>query len=148
MHSAFWGMAINLLTVIVVSAVTQNRDDYSHKMRFHTFLRQHGSIPDDKRSMIPMGWIVALLWFFFAVGPGAVFGNTIFADPNTPSSWPFGMPSIWIWQILWWGLGVYMMWFLAYRLEMSRAPQQKFDALIDDIGDLGEGARTHREEEP
>jgi len=139
MHSAFWGMVLNLTAVIVISALTQNRDDYRHKMRFHEFLRQYGSTPEDKRSIIPMGWIFALLWFFFGVGPGAVIGNTIFADPNNPATWPLGMPSIWIWQILWWVLGVFMIWFLAYKLEMSTEPRQEFDALVEDIGDLGEG---------
>ena len=139
MHSAFWGMAVNLTTVLIISAVTQSRDDYRHKMRFHEFLREYGSMPEEKRSFIPMGWIFALLWFFFAVGPGAVIGNTIFGDPNAPSTWPFGIPSIWIWQILWWSLGVFMMWFLAYKLEMSLAPRRHVEALVDDIGDLGEG---------
>ncbi len=43
------------------------------------------------------------------------------------------MPSIWIWQILWWILGIAMMWFLAYKLEMSTNITTDFEALKHDI---------------
>ena len=33
-----------------------------------------------------------------------------------------------------WLIGVYMMWMLAYKMEMS-TPPKAFDALVDDIGD-------------
>ena len=67
--------------------------------------------------------------------PGAVIGNTIFGNPNDAASWIFGMPSIWAWQILWWALGVGMMWFLAYKMEMSILPNKEVSALVEDIGD-------------
>ena len=142
MHSAFWGMSVNLLAVIVISALTQKREDYRHKMRFHNFIREFGSLPNDKRGLIPLGWILVLLWLFFAIGPGAVIGNTAFGDPNMPSSWWFGWPPIWTWQIVWWGFGVLMIWYLAYKLEMSTGPRRGIDALVDDIGDLGGGDRS------
>ena len=53
---------------------------------------------------------------------------------DSPNTWVFGIPSIWAWQILFWILGVYMMWMLAYKMEMSTPPRD-FDALTDDIGD-------------
>jgi len=80
-----------------------------------------------------VGWIITVVWFLFAIGPFAVIGNTIFGDPMTPSAWINGMPSIWIWQILWWILGIGMMWFLAYKLEMSTNIKGTFEALKHDI---------------
>ncbi len=139
MHSAFWGIFFNLGAAILISAVTQNKDDYAHRMKFHNFLREHASVPEHKRGLIPAGWIIVLVWFFFGIGPGAVIGNTIFGNPNDATTWMFGMPSIWAWQVLWWALGVFMMWFLAYKLEMSRVPEREVEALVEDIGDLGEG---------
>ncbi len=140
MHSAFWGMLFNLGAATAISAVTQNADDMKHKMKFHNFLREHASLSAEKRKLIPTAWIITLVWFFFGIGPGAVIGNTIFGDPNGGvEAWTFGMPSIWAWQILWWGLGVFMMWFLAYKMEMSTVPRKAVKALVDDIGDLGEG---------
>ncbi len=47
------------------------------------------------------------------------------------------MPSIWAWQILWWGLGVVMMWFLAYKMEMSTAPEKPIISLTEDFHDTG-----------
>ena len=45
------------------------------------------------------------------------------------------MPSIRVWRILWWALGVFMMWFLAYKMEMSTVPRKEVEALRGDIAD-------------
>jgi len=137
MHSAFWGILFNLGSAIIVSAVTQNDGDLKHRMKFHDFLREHASLSPEKRKLIPTAWVLTLIWFFFGIGPGAVIGNTIFGDPNGGvEAWTFGMPSIWAWQILWWALGVFMMWFLAYKMEMSTVPDKEVEALVEDIGDV------------
>ena len=104
-------------------------------MVFHGFLRDHARLPEEKRRLIPRAWAIAIVWFLFAIGPGAVIGNTLFGDPNDPASWLFGIPSIWAWQILWWALGVFMMWFLAYKMELSTVPSREIEPLRDDIGD-------------
>ncbi len=142
MHSAGWGIFFNLGVVVLVSAVTQNQADMEHKMKFHSFLREHAALPDSKKGLIPVAWIITLVWFFFGIGPGAVIGNTIFGDPNDYATWIFGMPSIWAWQVLWWALGVFMMWFLAYKMEMSTVPTTEVQALYEDIGDHHEASDT------
>ncbi|MCZ6554193.1 MAG: sodium:solute symporter family protein, partial [SAR324 cluster bacterium] len=134
-HSAGWGMLFNLGTAILVSYFTQNRKALEHRMTFHNFLRDHAGLSTHKRRLVPVAWIVTLVWFFFAIGPGAVIGNTIFGDPLEPLTWTFGMPSIWAWQIIWWALGVGMMWFLAYKMELSILPHKEVEALVEDIGD-------------
>jgi SSS family solute:Na+ symporter len=126
-HSAGWGMLFNFSIAILVSLVT--RDDKERKLEFHGFLREYTALPKAKRHLIPLAWILTLLWFFFAIGPGAVIGNTLFGNPNNPRSWLFGMPSIWIWQFLGWALGVGLMWFLAYYMEMSRLSAKKILSL-------------------
>ena len=136
MHSAGWGILVNLTLTILVSALTQNPQQYSHRMTYHHFLREHASLPARKKRWVPWAWIMAIAWFMFGIGPGAVIGNWIFGDPNHPDSWLFGMPSIWAWQILWWGLGVFMMWFLAYKMELSTTPDKEIIALYEDVGDL------------
>ncbi len=137
-HSAGWGIIFNLGIAVAVSSFTQNAADTEHKMKYHNFLAQHATLPESKRGMVPVAWIITLIWFFFAIGPGAVIGNTIFGDPNGGiEAWTFGMPSIWAWQILWWALGVFMMWFLAYKMEMSTMPATEIEVLHEDIGDTG-----------
>ena len=133
-HSAGWGIIFNLGLAIIISYFTQNKADMDHKMKFHSFLRDHASLTAEKRRLIPTAVIITLLWFFFGIGPGAVIGNWIFGSPLDPNTWVFGIPSIWAWQILFWLIGVYMMWMLAYKMEMS-TPPKAFDALVDDIGD-------------
>ena len=134
MHSAFWGMFFNLGTAIIVSAMTQNASDRAHRQKYHDFLAQHAGLPASKQGLKPVAWAITLAWLFFGIGPGAVIGNDIFGAPNDYASWTFGIPSIWAWQILFWALGVGMMWFLAYKMEMSTIPDKEIVALTDDIG--------------
>ncbi|AKH21878.1 sodium:solute symporter family protein [Sedimenticola thiotaurini] len=136
LHSAFWGILCNLSLAIIISALTQNSDEREHRMVFHNFLRDHASLSVGKRGLIPAAWIITLIWFFFGVGPGAVIGNWIFGDPTNAADWTFGIPSIWAWQLLWWALGVGMMWFLAYHMELSTVPHKEVVALHEDIGDI------------
>ncbi len=136
-HSAGWGIIFNLGIAIVVSALTQDEKETRHRMQYHNFLREHASLSPEKRGLIPAAWIITLVWFFFAIGPGCVIGNTIFSsNPHDYSTYTFGVPSIWAWQILWWALGVFMMWFLAYKMNMSTVPDREIVALQEDIGDI------------
>ena len=137
-HSAGWGIIFNLGIAVIISAVTQNKAELEHKMKYHNFLAEHASLPESKRGMIPLAWIITLVWFFFGIGPGAVIGNEIFGNPNDAATWIFGMPSIWAWQILWWILGVFMMWFLAYKMQMSTLQDTEIEVLHEDIGDTQE----------
>jgi Na+/proline symporter len=123
-HSAGWGIFFNLGTAILISFFTQNKQELDHKMKFHNFLKEYAGLPEEKRSLIPIAWIITLLWFFFGIGPGAVVGNWVFGDPTNPDTWIFGIPSIWAWQLLFWVIGVYMMWMLAYKMELS-TPSKK-----------------------
>jgi Na+/proline symporter len=135
-HSAGWGIFFNIAVCVVVSMMTQDEQQRAHRMKFHAFLREHSQLSPAKKSMIPVAWIVTLAWFFFGIGPGAVIGNDIFGAPDAGrDGWTFGIPSIWAWQILFWLLGVAMMWFLAYYMEMSTVPQKEVQALVEDIGD-------------
>ncbi len=136
LHSAGWGIIFNLGIAVIVSMLTQNKEDAEHKQKFHDFLKEHAGLSAKKKGLVPVAWIITLVWFFFGIGPGAVIGNTIFGNPTDPSTWLFGMPSIWTWHILWWALGVCMMWFLAYKMEMSTMPEKEIEVLVEDIGDV------------
>ena len=138
-HSAGWGMILNLTTCLIVSSRTQDAAQTAHRMTYHNFLREHASLSPEKRGLVPVAWGITIAWMFFGIGPGAVIGNDIFGAPNAGvDGWTFGMPSIWAWQILFWMLGVGMMWFLAYKMEMSTIPEKEIVALVEDIGDTAE----------
>ena len=103
-------------------------------MQFHNFLDQTAGVSEEKKTLVPLAWLITLAWFFFGIGPGAVIGNTVFGDPNNPETWLFGIPSIWTWQILFWILGVFMMWFLAYKMEMSTVPETDVESVAQEQG--------------
>ncbi len=134
-HSAGWGIFFNLGLAMIISSFTQDKGEMDHKMKFHEYLKEHCSVPASLQGMKIPALIITLVWFIFAIGPGAVIGNTIFGNPNDATTWTFGMPSIWAWQIIWWALGVGMMWMLAYKMKMSTMPETEIVALLDDIGD-------------
>ena len=71
-------------------------------------------------------WILTLVWFLFAIGPFAVLGNE-----TDPSRWIMGIPTLWVWQIVWWVVGVVMMYLLAFKLEMSTVPRSEVKALAE-----------------
>lgn len=130
-HSAGWGIIFNLGLAVAISAVTQNPQEREHRMQYHQFLREHAGLPASKRILVPLAWLITLAWFFFAIGPGAIVGNWIFGHPNDPVTWLFGIPSIWAWQLLWWALGVFMMWFLAFLMELATVPERQIEELVE-----------------
>jgi Na+/proline symporter len=135
-HSAGWGILVNVAVCIVISALTQSEAEARHRGKFHAFLREHASLPGSKKSLVPIAWLVTLGWFCFGIGPGAVIGNDIFGRPDAGvDGWTFGIPSIWAWQILMWVVGVFMLWLLAYKMELATVPKGEVKALMEDIGD-------------
>jgi solute:Na+ symporter, SSS family len=135
-HSAGWGIFCNVAVCVVVSAITQDSKQRSHRLKFHAFLREHARLPAVKRKQVPLAWVLTIAWFLFAIGPCAVIGNWIFGEPGAGrDAWLFGIPSIWAWQILFWLLGIALLWFLAYRMEMATLPKKQVEALAEDIGD-------------
>lgn len=134
-HSAGWGIFFNLGLAIIISSFTQDKGETEHKMKFHDYLKEHCAVPAALQGFKMPALIITIVWFIFAIGPGAVIGNTIFGNPNDATTWIFGMPSIWAWQCIWWALGVAMMWMLAYKMKMSTMPETEIVALLDDIGD-------------
>ncbi len=136
MHSAFWGFFFNFGTAVIVSFFTQDNNETKHRMKYHDYLKEHAGVPAEKKSLVPTAWIITIVWFFFGIGPGAVIGNTLFGDPNNYSTWVFGMPSIWVWHIIWLFVGIFMMWFLAYKMQLSTVPDTEVVAMVEDIGDV------------
>jgi Na+/proline symporter len=122
LHSAGWGIFFNLGITVVVSAFTQPKDaeERQHRNRFHDFLAEYTQLSEAKRKWKKPAWILTIVWFLCAIGPFAVLGNE-----TDPGKWSFGIPSLWVWQIVWWIIGVIMMYLLAFKLEMSTVPEKE-----------------------
>jgi SSS family solute:Na+ symporter len=145
-HSAGWGIAVNLAICIIGSAMSQNHATRAHRQRFHDFLRAHVAVPSGRGRIKTFAWMLVVVWLFFGAGPGAVVGNYLFGAPDAGyDGWDFAMPSLWAWRILWWGLGVVLIWFLAYRMELSTAPAKPIASLSEDHHvDAGAASSTLR----
>jgi len=134
-HSAGWGLLVNLIMVGFISWVQNNRfknsEQAEHRREYHNFFREYAPMPTSQ----VMRWTAVIfvgIWAVFAIGPRAVIGNSLFSG-----NWAlFGMPSIWVWQILWWAIGVIMIGFLAYGLTFSTEPEKEITPLRDDASEV------------
>ncbi|WP_206519286.1 hypothetical protein, partial [Mesorhizobium sp. M7A.F.Ca.US.005.03.2.1] len=90
-------------------------------------------------------WALTLLWAFFALGPGAILGNTFFSEPIFAGVVVApGVPSLLIWQVLFWFVGVFIVWWLAYQGRLSvidQRPRHRI-VLVPDVNPLFESVTT------
>ena len=137
-HSAGWGIFFNLIAASAISFITQETKETKNKRKFHDFIIENKNYSLTRRSLKPSAWIIFVGWAFFAFGPGLLIGNELFGKPLNVESWSFGMPSIWVWKITFWILGVLLIWFLAIKMEMSTSSGKTIISQTEDI------ANTHR----
>jgi len=133
-HSAVWGVFFNIVATITISFITQETKETNHKQKFHDFINEHKNYSIGRRSLKPSAWIISIVWVFFALGPGLIMGNELFGKPVNVEIWSFGMPSIWVWKIIFWILGILLIWFLAIKMEMSTPPNKAIISQTEDIG--------------
>jgi SSS family solute:Na+ symporter len=119
-HSAAWGLAINVGASLLVAIFTRQDAEREHRNVLHgSFLRDH-RIDFGGRAARSAKWSLTLLWVFLALGPGAILGNSFFAHPVfTEADIALGVPSLWVWQAFFWIIGVLLVWWLAYRSRLS-----------------------------
>jgi solute:Na+ symporter, SSS family len=129
-HSAGWGMACNLAVCVVLSLISQRRAETARRKAYHDFMRTHDTRKPVRHFLRPLAWAATLIWLFFAIGPGALYGNQAFGDPNGGlATWALGMPPLWVWQIGWWAIGVLLIWFLADGMSFSTRPGRMIEPL-------------------
>jgi Na+/proline symporter len=119
-HAAAWGLAFNLAACLLVAIFTRRGAERDHRDRLHDAFRT--AYPADLGSGAARSakWSLVLLWTFLALGPGAILGNTFFSEPifaAGPAA--VGLPSLWVWQVLFWFIGVFLVWWLAYQGRMA-----------------------------
>ena len=149
-HSAAWGFVANLSVAIGLSTMQRimGKDEgKEHRKNFHRFLNdpllQYVQTPE-KRNDRPYNWkiilSVVIIWALFAIGPLAMIGNSIFGISIDSKTWRFGIPSLWVWQILWWVIGVIMMYWLAFSkgLSMPSKEEEKIETLNVDISEAND----------
>lgn len=119
-HSAGWGLALNLGAVLLVSIFTRKGAERTQRDRLHDEFAAQARVDFGGRGARGAKWSLTLIWAFLALGPGAILGNTFFSQPIfTAGEAALGLPSLWAWQLFFWLLGVPLVWWLAYRCGLG-----------------------------
>lgn len=119
-HSAAWGLVFNVAAVLLACIFTRRGAERDHRERLHRVYRAEDGHDFGGRAARGAKWSLVLIWAFLAIGPGAILGNWFFTEPMfTGTGAAVGMPSLWIWQIFFWVVGVFIVWWLAYQARMS-----------------------------
>jgi Na+/proline symporter len=118
-HSAGWGTGVGLLFAYLVRLLGV-KDDETAVERQKELRNWIDSV--EKPSPKGQSWrnamkIVVPVWYIFAIGPLCLIGNSAFSFA--------GFPPLWSWQIVWWILGIVMMWALAFKAEMSSVTDEE-----------------------
>lgn len=118
-HSAMWGMLANVAAVLIISAITSRNAFGEEAREIRSLLQGPLRVGGRARALHATAWSVGLVWLFLAIGPGLMFGNDTFGVAGVGRGWLLGLPSVWAWSALFWVLGVGLVWFLSYKMEMA-----------------------------
>ncbi len=134
-HSAAWGLLVNIFFCLLVAIFNRKGAERAHRDRLHDIFARDHKIDFGGRSAQSAKWSLTLIWAFLAIGPGAVLGNNFFSKPIFSGiDVQLGIPSLWVWQILFWVIGVFLVWWLAYRTQLSiiHIERVRFGELAED----------------
>jgi len=113
MHCAFWGTFTGLVVAYICRGLgmkdTQETIDRQREVR--EWLDSVDEPSDSGKAWRKVMKIFVPLWYFFAIGPACILGNSAFSFA--------GFPPLWSWQIFWWIIGIVMMWALCFKAEMA-----------------------------
>jgi solute:Na+ symporter, SSS family len=124
-HSAAWGLTFNMVACLLVSVFTAAGAGRAQRDRLHEALAGLPRLTTGAPALQTAKWSLTLIWTFFALGPGAILGNAFFSKPVfTDTDAKLSAPSLWVWQIAFWFIGVLLVWWLAYRSQLSIIAEQ------------------------
>jgi SSS family solute:Na+ symporter len=120
-HSAAWGLAFNAGVVLLASIFTARGPERAHRDLLHGEFAARWAAPAGRPNGGAALWSLTLIWAFLAMGPGAILGNSFFSRPIfVEGEAALGLPSLWVWQILFWLVGTAMVWWLAHRARLGQ----------------------------
>jgi Na+/proline symporter len=113
MHCAFWGTFVGLVVAYVCRGlgIKDDKETIDRQTEIRQWL---DSVDAPSKSAVKWRGIMKFtvpVWYFFAIGPACIMGNTAFKFA--------GFPPLWSWQIAWWTIGIVMMWALTFKCEFS-----------------------------
>lgn len=131
-YSGAWGMFFNICACLITLFLSPADADRPRRDAFHEVYRKSASLPPRSPRMMSAAWVILLIWIFFGPGPGSIIGNSLFGNPGDGfGAWIFGVPSVWAWQVLWWALGVGVIWFFAEKMGFSTSSEREAALVMD-----------------
>jgi Na+/proline symporter len=119
MHTAFWGIFIGFVVAYGCRGlgIKDSQETIDRQKEVRDWLNSIDGPSEKGKVWRSRMKIVVPIWYFFALGPGILLGNTAFTF--------CGFPAIWAWQIVWWIVGIVMMWALCFKAEMSTTSEEQ-----------------------
>ncbi len=113
MHCAFWGTFVGLVVAFICRGlgIKDDKETIDRQAEIRQWL---DSVDAPSASAVQWRSVMKFavpLWYFFAIGPACILGNSAFKFA--------GFPPLWSWQIAWWTIGIVMMWALCFKAEFS-----------------------------
>ena len=121
MHSAFWGTFTGLVVAYICRGlgIKDKEETIQRQNEVRAFLDDIDEPSESGKQWRKIMKIVVPVWYFFAIGPACILGNNAFSIA--------GFPPLWSWQIVWWIIGIVMMWALCFKAEMATTTEVQID---------------------
>ncbi|MCF8107274.1 MAG: sodium:solute symporter family protein [Desulfohalobiaceae bacterium] len=119
MHTAFWGLFVGLIVAYACRGlgIKDNEETKRRQAEVREWIQSvDGPSEKGQKWRNAMKWLTPI-WFLFAIGPLCLIGNNLFEFG--------GFLPIWSWQIVWWIIGIIMMWALCFKAEMSTTSEEQ-----------------------
>jgi hypothetical protein len=118
-HCAAWGTGIGLLIAYALRflGLKDNQETRERQKELRDWIDRVEAPSTKGRSWRNKMKVMVPLWYLIAIGPLCVLGNHAFSFG--------GFPPLWSWQIVWWLIGIVMMWALCFKAEMSTVTDEQ-----------------------
>lgn len=112
-HPAAWGTGIGLIVAYLCRGfgVKDDEETIKRQNEVRTWLDDVDAPTESGKKWRTLSKFSVPVWFFFAIGPGALLAHKAFSFG--------GFPPIWSWQLVWWFYAIVMMWALCFKAEMA-----------------------------
>lgn len=118
-HCAAWGTGIGLIVcyLIRIMGVKDNQETIDRQKELRDWVDSVDAPTEKGRAWRNAMKFIVPIWYIFAIGPACILGNNAFSFA--------GFTPLWSWQIVWWILGIIMMWALVFKAEMSTVTDEQ-----------------------
>jgi Na+/proline symporter len=127
MHSAFWGVFAGLVVAYICRGlgIRDKEETIERQNEVRRYLADADAPTETGRKWRSTMKIAVPIWYVFAIGPACIWGNSAFSFA--------GFPPLWSWQIVWWIVGIVMMWALCFKAEMATTNEAQIERAEVDL---------------